>query len=216
MFDGFPKDLPDFLWGLALNNDRGWFEAHREQYERCLLRPFRALSMEMAERVQARWPGKAPELHIARIHRDARRLHGRGPYKDHLWFSLGRSGQLYHPSPKFWFEIGPASYGCGVGYFMANAETLQRWRSSIDANPAKISRIVRSIEADGRFRPYGELYKRPKGDPGPLLSDWYNRKHLGVEREVFFEPDPPGAELPGELMEAIGLLMPLYNYYAKL
>lgn len=213
MFEGFPHDLPDFLWGLALNNERSWFEAHREQYERCLLRPFRALSREVAEKAQERWPGRLPALHVARIHRDARRLHGRGPYKDHLWFSLGRSGQLYDPCPKFWFEIGPASWGCGVGYFMANTETLQRWRASIDAHPAKIGRIVKTIGADGRFRPYGELYKRPKGDPGPLLSDWYNRKHLGVEREVFFEPHPPGPELTEELLADMELLMPLYDWY---
>ncbi len=216
MFEGFPHDLPDFLWGLALNNERPWFEAHRADYERCLLQPFKALSLEFTEKVQARWPNKFPGLHIARIHRDARRLGGRGPYKDHLWFSLGQSGQLYSPCPKFWFEIGPASYGYGVGYFMADTETLTRWRQSIDEKPAALSRIVRKLNKDGRFQPYGDSYKRPKGDPGKLLFDWYNRKHLGVETEVFFEPHPPGPELMDELMEALELLMPLYDYYCKL
>ena len=216
MFEGFPHDLPEFLWGLALNNEKPWFEAHREQYERCLLKPFKALSFEIADKVEERWPGRAPALHIARIHRDARRLHGRGPYKDHLWFSLGQSGQLYDPSPKFWFEIGPASYGYGLGYFMANAEIMTRWRAAIDANPRKITRILRPIAADGRFHPFGETYKRPKGDPGEFLFDWYNRKHLGVETEVFFEPAPPGPELAEELMSAFELLMPLYDYYSNI
>lgn len=215
MFEGFPHELPDFLWGLALNNERSWFEAHREQYERCLLQPFKALSHEIADKVQERWPGQAPALHIARIHRDARRLHGRGPYKDHLWFSLGLSGQLHDPSPKFWFEIGPASYAYGLGYFMADADIMQRWRDSIDARPRKTARLLKGVSAAG-FAPYGQVYKRPKGDPGPALFDWYNRKHLGVEREVFFEPHPPGPELVEELMQAIEVLMPLYDHYRSL
>ena len=36
---------------------------------------------------------------VSRIYRDARRLHGRGPYKDHLWFCVERPSRgLDHPA----------------------------------------------------------------------------------------------------------------------
>ena len=216
MFEGFPKELPDFLWGLALHNEKPWFEAHRAQYERCLHEPFKAFATEAQAAFEARWPDRAPALHVSRINRDARRLCGLGPYKDHMWFSLGETAELYAEAPKFWFEIGPKSYGCGMGYFMAGPDVMERWRAAADANPARLERLVKAFDRQTLFKRYGECYKRPKGDPGPLLYDWYNAKDIGFEREVLFDPDPPGPELVDELMGALAVLMPLYEYMRKL
>ena len=88
MFNGFTQGAGDFLLGLTVNNERPWFEAHRQQYEKGLLTPFRALAMDTFDIMSARHPNMGLDLHMARIYRDARRLHGRGPYKDHMWFSL--------------------------------------------------------------------------------------------------------------------------------
>ena len=47
--------------------------------------------------------------------RDARRLHGRGPYKDNLWFSIERPAELWSANTCLWFGLEPEgwSYGCG-------------------------------------------------------------------------------------------------------
>ena len=37
MFQGFSQATGDFLWGLSMNNDRAWFQAHRQEYEDALL-----------------------------------------------------------------------------------------------------------------------------------------------------------------------------------
>ena len=92
MFQGFSQATGEFLWGLAMNNDRAWFLAHKQEYEDALNGPFRALAFETLEKMQAAFPDQEFQTHIARIYRDARRLFGRGPYKDHLWFSL-QSGE---------------------------------------------------------------------------------------------------------------------------
>jgi len=216
MFEGFPKELTDFMWGLALHNEKPWFEAHREHYERCLLEPFKALASDVRDAFEARWPDSAPALHISRIYRDARRLHGQGPYKNHMWFSLGQTAEVYTVLPQFWFEIGANSYGCGMGYFMPGADLMERWRAAADAHPARLERLVKAFDRRTLFRRCGECYKRPKGDPGPLLYDWYNAKDIGFEREVLFAPDPPGPELVNELMDAYAVLMPLYEYMRKI
>ena len=46
MFIRFTKETSDFLWELSFNNERPWFLEHKEQFERCLNEPFKALARE--------------------------------------------------------------------------------------------------------------------------------------------------------------------------
>ena len=32
MFTGFTDATVDFMWGIRFNNERAWFEAHKEDY----------------------------------------------------------------------------------------------------------------------------------------------------------------------------------------
>ena len=32
MFQGFSGATVDFMWGIRFNNEKGWFEAHKEEY----------------------------------------------------------------------------------------------------------------------------------------------------------------------------------------
>ncbi len=215
-FEGFSKELPEFLWGIAFNNEKPWFEAHREQYERCLNQPFRAFAREICDRMEELFPGRCSQLHISRIYRDARRLYGRGPYNDHLWFSLGATGQLYDVRPKFWFGIDAKSYELGMGMWGARGELMDRWRREIDEHPERLSKIVRNLNKHEGLERWGDVYKRPKGDPGKLLFDWYNTKTPAVGKTVYFDPDPPGGELVEEVLADFAALMPLYEYMMEI
>ena len=90
MFQGFSGATVDFLWGIRFNNERSWFEAHKEEYQTHLLSPMKALSAEVYDRFHDKHPDLPMVCKVSRIYRDARRLFGRGPYKDHLWLSLHR------------------------------------------------------------------------------------------------------------------------------
>ena len=92
MFNGFSKETADFFWELGFNNERPWFLAHKEQFERVINEPFRALARALYDELRERFPDEEFGVHISRIYRDARRLFGRGPYKDHLWFTLTPTG----------------------------------------------------------------------------------------------------------------------------
>jgi uncharacterized protein (DUF2461 family) len=100
-FEGFCEQTGDFLWGIAFHNERSWFLAHKEEYERVLNRPFRILASQTLERMRQRFPKEDWQVHISRIYRDARRLYGRGPYKDHLWFTVYTDER--NEGPSFWF-----------------------------------------------------------------------------------------------------------------
>ena len=87
-FQGYTQETVDFLWGIRFNNERGWFMEHKQDYQEHLLAPTRALAEQVYDAIHEMCPDDPFLLKLSRIYRDARRLHGQGPYKDHLWFCI--------------------------------------------------------------------------------------------------------------------------------
>ena len=212
MFNGFTPAAGEFLWELAFNNERPWFLEHKEQFERLVNEPFKALAADTGALMSARFPEMDCRLHVSRIYRDARRLFGRGPYKDHMWFSI-KHGSVQSEGPMFWFEIGASDYSYGMGFYGATPEQMAAFRRSVDANPARLARIAEELERGGEFRLTGEEYKRPKGNPAPPLDKWYNRKRLGLECSRDYDAALYSPELPQTLLGAYEKLMPAYEYF---
>ena len=210
MFQGFSDKTADFLWGLTLNNDRAWFQAHKDAFEADLNQPFKALAAETLERMQARHPDADYGLHVARIYRDARRLYGRGPFKENLWFTIHRGDKL-PGAPTYWFELDGKSWSYGIGAWDSTAEHAAAWRAAIEADPARLEAIIDAIAARGDYRLWGEVYRRPKGDVGEKLNPWYNRKHISVGWEHPFGGDLFSPALPDIVAEGFELLTPLYE-----
>lgn len=214
MFQGFTQQTSEFLWDLSFNNERPWFQAHRETFEEVLNQPFRELAKEVFALMRQRWEERDFQIHVSRIYRDARRLFGRGPYKDHLWFSV-QSGDWRSLAPTFWFEIGAATYSCGMGFWGATPAQMEAYRRQIDANPARFERLVRELNECGGFRLWGEEYKRPKADRGELVNPWYNRKYVSVGWERDFGGDALSAQLPQIILDTYEKLMPLFDYFEE-
>lgn len=216
MFQGFSQESMDFLWGIRLNNERGWFQEHKQEFLDYVDAPMKELAREVTARMQEKYPKLGLEVKVSRIYRDARRLHGRGPYKDHLWFVLRRPDTSEAATPCFYFELAPNYYSIGVGCYDATPLTMAKLRARIDRTPKPLEKIVKAINKRPEFQLYGQMYKRPKGDPGPLLYPWYNCKQVGVTADyncegVLFTP-----ELTEQVVEHFICLEPLYSYLREL
>ena len=154
-------------------------------------------------------------LHVSRIYRDARRLFGRGPYKDHLWFSIKASTMLLE-GPMFWFEVGAADYSYGMGFYSASPAQMEAYRRSVDANPSRLERLAKDV-ADHGFKLTGEQYKRQKGSfDSELLTSWYNRKRMGLEKDFDLGGDAFSERLPEILADEFSKLMPMYEYFMEI
>lgn len=215
MFHGFSDATADFLWGLMLNNDRGWFNANRETFEAVLDRPIRALAAETLSRFQALYPDEAYNLHVARIYRDARRLYGRGPFKENLWFTI-QQGRREQGEPTFWFELDSRSWSYGMGCWEEDADHAAAWRAAIDADPERFNAIVDEICAGGPLTLWGDMYKRPKADRGEKLNPWYNRKNLSVGWTHGFGGALYSEALPDLLAADYRRLMPMYRFQMEI
>ena len=216
MFEGYTQGTIDFLWGLRLNNERPWFQAHKEEFLTQVDRPTRELAEQLRDEMTAAYPRLGLELKVSRIYRDARRLFGRGPYKDHLWFSLRKPGEIDGIIPCFWFEVAADRYGYGMGCWDMPPVTAAKLRARIDRDPKPVEKLARAVTRRGEFVLDGQEYKRPKGDPGPLLYPWYNRRQISFScarncEGVFFTP-----ELAGQVLEGWKSLTPQYRFLCSL
>jgi len=216
MFQGFSEKTVRFLWGIRFNNERSWFEAHRDEYREVLEGPMRAL----AQTVYGGFVEKHGELdlglHVARIHRDARRLFGRGPYKDHLWFSLRPSAEEWEDKPVYWFELGPETWSYGLGYYRAKPLTMAKLRARIDRNPAPLIKLDQKLHGQKEFALEGEEFKKPKCAPDRPLAAWYNKKTFSLMHEekvgeALFSP-----ALADRIIGGYSFLVPYLRYFATL
>lgn len=212
MFNGFTKETAEFLWELSFHNERPWFQEHKDQYLRVLHEPFHALAEDTRTLMAEKDPLSDYDLHVSRIYRDARRLFGRGPYKDHLWFTLKTGGSRHTEGPVFWFELSAATFSYGLGYFDLSPAEADAFRHSVDVNPARFERLAADALKMRGFHIIGEEYKRPKKDMGPVINPFYNRKRFGLEHIADFDPEKLGPDLPQRLFRAYRRLMPMYEY----
>src|SRR5262245_39146948 len=152
-----------FLRGLARNNAKPWFEAHRAEYEEHVRAPMRELVEEMDVRLARLSPEIVgdPKRSMFRIYRDIRFSKDKSPYKTHAacWFyhrdaSSGVGGEAEGGGAGFYAHIEPGSSMVGAGIWMPPRPLLRKVRDAIAEHVATFERIVR----DRAFlRRYGGL-----------------------------------------------------------
>jgi uncharacterized protein (TIGR02453 family) len=216
MFQGFTDKTIDFMWNIRFNNEKSWFDAHKDEYKTMLEKPMHELAQDLYSGFSASQDDLNLRLHISRIYRDARRLHGNGPYKDHLWFTLRQYGEEWTDKPVFWFELAPENWSYGLGYYGAKALTMAKLRARIDSNPKSLTKLSRELDRQTEFTLDGDNYVRPKCDPGTPLSDWYNKKTFSLIHEEKISQAVFSPDLAKRIKQGFEFLIPYYQYFVTL
>lgn len=215
-FEGYTQETLDFLWGIRFNNERGWFMAHKEEYQAHLLRPTRELGEQVYEALHEKYPKEPFMLKMSRIYRDARRLHGQGPYKDHLWFCIRTGDEDWTGRPTFYFEIAPDYYSYGMGFWAPKASLMESYRKGIDENPEALAKLVRRFNRQTHFVLAGPEYARSRGEVSELLRPWYQKKSVNLQHELPPDERIFSPELAQDMIEGFEELMPFYKYFDRL
>lgn len=215
-FEGYTQETLDFLWGIRFNNERGWFMAHKEDYQAHLLQPTRELGEQVYEALHEKYPKEPFMLKMSRIYRDARRLHGQGPYKDHLWFCIRTGDEDWTGRPTFYFEIAPDYYSYGMGFWAPKASLMESYRKGIDENPETLAKLVRRFNRQTHFVLAGPEYARSKGEVSELLRPWYQKKSVNLQHELPPDERIFSPELAQDMIEGFEELMPFYKYFDRL
>ena len=103
----FTKQAVEFLMENKFHDSKDWFRQHREQYDRLVLDPMRALVAEIAPAmldIDGRLIAE-PKVgrSISRIYRDTRFSKDKSTFRDVVWCVFLREKKLYEGPPAFYF-----------------------------------------------------------------------------------------------------------------
>jgi len=215
-FDGFTQHTIEFMWNLRLNNEKQWFEEHKDEYQRHFLAPMKALGQEVFERISSDFGDHGFIHKVSRIYKDARRVRGGEPYRTNLWFSIERPSEEWTSTPVFWFELAPENWSYGLGYYQARSETMAKLRARIDHNPKVFEKLISAFEKQDEFILDGQDYARKKEAPSEKTAHWYNKKSFSLIHDEPIGESLFSPELSSRLVGGYKFLMPYYDYFITL
>lgn len=213
MFLGFSPETVDFMWGIRMNNERTWFEAHKKDYVTYLYEPMKALGAELFQ-PYAQVPGML--LKVSRIYKDAR-MHPAEPYKDGLWLSIRAAMEDWTQCPTLYFDIHPEQAEYGFGLWRPTPAMMERFRRDVAARPQVFPALLAKAERESGVCLQAETYKRPKPGAPEGLEKFFTWKGI-IMADVCVEP---GEELftpalAERVAEFFRIWTPVMDYFTTL
>lgn len=161
-----------FLTQLSLNNNKAWFNAHKDQYEQHIRQPFLQLISDIAPDIEAISPHFRADARtvggsLYRIQRDARYSHDKSPYKDWQGCRFYHAHRRLQIVPLFYLHLQPGNCFLGGGLWHPEPANLQKVRQFIVDNPATWRRAAHDPAITGRFamEQNEKLQRAPRGYP---------------------------------------------------
>jgi uncharacterized protein (TIGR02453 family) len=179
-FTGFPPEALDFYRGLAADNTKAYFDAHREVYAQAVRGPMEALLSEL----EPEWgPAK-----VFRPNRDVRFSRDKAPYKTEIGALLATT-----PGSGWYVRLDADGLGAGGGYPHLSRDQLDRYRRAAgdEATGPALAAAIADAEAAGLEVFSQSLKVAPRGWPRdhPRI-DLLRRTSL-----LFLRTAPPGPEV---------------------
>lgn len=188
-FPGFRPAALGFFRALAANQDRAWFQASRDTYEREVLAPVRALVADLATEFSRRGvPLTADPLKaVFRIHRDVRFSRDKRPYKEHAGAVLSRDGGK-GTFGMFYIHIDPTGSFAASGFYQPDPKYLEALRIACFEEPDRIRAALDAAYASGATLMREDALSRlPRGfehTAGTEAADLVKLRHLVVRWEL--------------------------------
>lgn len=164
-----PASTFQFLNELKKNNERPWFNDHKERYV-AANEQFKAFAQAVVDQMSHY---DQIETHkVFRIYRDVRFSKNKAPYKTSFSGSLKRATKWLRGG--YYFHVEPGSTIVAGGFFAPNSEDLKRIRTEIAADDQPLRRIT----ADPAFvSTFGELY----GDGVKTAPKGFSKDHPAID-----------------------------------
>jgi uncharacterized protein (TIGR02453 family) len=164
-FTGFRPATLAFLRALAANQERAWFLANKDTYERDVRTPMAALVVDLAAELARRnlpLTGD-PARSIFRVQRDVRFSRDKSPYKTHVGAVLTRDGRKNNPG-LLYIHVDPAGSFMAAGFYHMEPEALDAVREAILTEPDDFLAVEAGLHAAGlEFSRDESLTRLPRG-----------------------------------------------------
>jgi uncharacterized protein (TIGR02453 family) len=192
--------LFDFLRDLRNHNDREWFHANKQRYERDVRDPLLAFIGDAAAPLarisrEVLADPRPTGGSLFRVYRDTRFSKDKTPYKTHAAAQFRhRAGKDVH-APGFYVHLEPGDVFVGAGLWRPESEPLRAVRTAIATRPFDWKRVLAAPAFKKLCTLEGESAKRPPQgfDPDHALIDDIRRKDfIAVARFKEAEAIRPG------------------------
>jgi uncharacterized protein (TIGR02453 family) len=169
-FSGFPKEALEFLARIEKNNNKEWFEAHKNEYEKYIKEPSKLFVEEMGEHLMALEPTirYAPKINhsMFKIYRDTRRMgNDKRPIKERIGLIWWQGDAKRLQSSSFYIHFDKETLFASVGVRWFEKPLLDAYREYIkdEKNRANLAKILDNITKKG-YKIIQKGYKRyPRG-----------------------------------------------------
>ncbi|MCW5977381.1 MAG: DUF2461 domain-containing protein [Bryobacteraceae bacterium] len=215
-FPGFPREALTFFDQLAKNNNREWFQAHKQTFEEKVKAPM----IELVGALNAEFASFAPE-HVTepakalyRIYRDTRFSADKTPYKSHIAANFPRRGLEKHAGAGYYFSVSSKGIEVAGGVYMPGPDELLAIRNHLASEYEEFRRLtrpakLRSLAGDLQGN---QLSRPPKGFPADHPAvDLLRYKQLYYY--LVLDPAPvPTPKLLGELVKRFRAMQPVVDF----
>ena len=161
-----------FLNHLAGNNNKAWFNEHKQAYEDHVRQPFLRLIADIAPDIEAISPHLRADPRtvggsLYRIQRDARFSHDKSPYKGWQGCRFYHERRRLQIVPLFYLHLQPGNCFLGGGLWHPEPQAMQKVRQFIVDNPASWQRAAHDPAITARFvmETDEKLQRPPRGYP---------------------------------------------------
>lgn len=184
----FTKKTFTFLTTLAANNDRAWFEEHKQEYEDLVRTPALDFISDMGDELHAiskhfiAVPKKVGGS-LLRVQRDTRFSRNKTPYKTNIGIQFRHElGKDIH-APGYYVHIEPGECFVAAGLWHPEADVLGKVRDALVENGEawKVARDDRAFRK--HFDLNGDsLVNAPRGyaKDHPLLEDLKRKDFIAL------------------------------------
>lgn len=208
-----------FLRGLARNNERAWFLAHKDEYDTHVREPFQRLLTDLQPDLHAvsehfRSDPKTVGGSLFRIQRDTRFASDKTPYKTWQGARLFHARSKQVPAPSFYLHLQPGNSFIGAGLWHPETSTQRQIRQFIFNNPGSWKAAAHATALRRRFDLEDEemLVRPPHGFPADFeFIDDLKHKNFVVSR-VIEDSVMLGPKLRQTLAKDLQMLGPFVDY----
>ena len=218
---GFAPALFRFLRDLRKNNDREWFAAHKDVYERDVREPTLAFIAAFAPTLRKISPHLEADARpvggsMIRLHRDVRKSQDKRPYRTHVGIHFRYAGAAPGQAPALYLHLEPGDVLASAGIWRPDRARLSDVRDAIEASPAAWRRAVGGREFGRRWAFWGESLARvPRGyDPEHPFAEDLKRKSF-VAIASFGEREACADEFAAHLERAWRATAPLMRFLTQ-
>lgn len=161
----FTPELFRFLSRLKRNNNRDWFQAHKDEYETSVRQPALRFVADFAAPLYEISPYLVADPRptrgsLFRIYRDTRFSNDKRPYKTHVAMRFSHRGKDVH-SPGFYLHLEAGKCFAACGLWHPEQHTLLKVRDAIVARPQEWRPIRKLLNWDDDTK----LSRPPRGFP---------------------------------------------------